>query len=489
MRESALKDRERYLEEHMKPQRANGACRDNINPPKSDTGYDCTPYDARPPEALISGARAAAASSHTREFILRRNTMLPSSEATEYTLMGALPQSRRAKWAVVLAAATTLACIVAVTAVHAGALGAGTFIDLKAAAAMPHTGEYCTGSGAKTFTKTTLKNVADRAIYGLLPFAATAGESKFEASDVVRVGQEFYVVCDSSWSILKLSESLPLLSSGNSLIRHDASFTPPSDEDSGFEAIIHDASSESGLDFYVVRESIKHEHTDAFHAQVLKVRFSDAGAAELAAYQVVETCRSEFEFEGDSKGFEGAISLRGADGVLYMLGLCEGNFCSEARGKEVGNGRVVVMKRHDAADEPTGCIWKTVSTLELPKSVRFVDYSAFAVHHSTMAVAVTSQENSQLWVGELSGGSDGKFEPSTATFSEGKVYDFPRTGGTCEVQYCNIEGIHWVSGEKDSEAGSPPQVLVAVSDKMKSKGRQAAVCQDKDQSVHLFTLP
>ena len=34
-----------------------------------------------------------------------------------------------------------------------------------------------------------------------------------------------------------------------------------------------------------------------------------------------------------------------------------------------------------------------------------------------------------------------------------------------------------------------PQMLVAVSDKMKSKGRQAAVCQEKDQSVHLFTLP
>ena len=417
--------------------------------------------------------------------------MLPSSEATEYRRMGALPQSPRGKWAVVLAAAATLACIVAVTAVHA--MGAGTFIDLKSAPAMPHTGEYCTGSGAATFTKTTMKNVADRAIYGLLPFATTAGESKFEASDVVRVGEHFYVVCDSSWSILKLSESLPLLSGDNSLIRHDASFTPPSKEDSGFEAIIHDASSESEQDFYVVRESIKHEHTDAFHAQVLKVRFSDPGAAELTAYSVVETCRSEFEFEGDSKGFEGAISLRGADGVLYMLGLCEGNYCSEARGKEVGNGRVVVMKRHDAADEPTGCIWKTVNTLELPKSVRFVDYSAFAVHHSTMAVAVTSQENSQLWVGELSGGSDGKFDPSTATFSDGKVYDFPRTGGTCEVQYCNIEGIHWVSGEKagneEGEEGSTPQVLVAVSDKMKSKGRQAAVCQEKDQSVHLFTLP
>ena len=33
------------------------------------------------------------------------------------------------------------------------------------------------------------------------------------------------------------------------------------------------------------------------------------------------------------------------------------------------------------------------------------------------------------------------------------------------------------------------QLLVAVSDKMKSKGRQPSVCQDKDQSVHMFALP
>jgi len=66
------------------------------------------------------------------------------------------------------------------------------------------------------------------------------------------------------------------------------------------------------------------------------------------------------------------------------------------------------------------------------------------------------------------------------------VYDFPRSQSSCEVQYCNIEGIHWVSGDANADT---PQMLVGVSDKMKSGGRQAASCQDKDQSVHLFTLP
>ena len=68
-----------------------------------------------------------------------------------------------------------------------------------------------------------------------------------------------------------------------------------------------------------------------------------------------------------AKGFEGAVSLRGKDGVLYILGLCEGNFCSEERGKEVGNGRVVVMAREDKADAPGGCEWKTARLTLTPE--------------------------------------------------------------------------------------------------------------------------
>ena len=116
----------------------------------------------------------------------------------------------------------------------------------------------------------------------------------------------------------------------------------------------------------------------------------------------------------------------------------------------------------------------------------FVDYSALAIHHRTKAVAITSQENAQVWVGELSTGSDGEFDPMTAEFSKGKVYDFPRAA-TCAVQYCNIEGIEWVDdGGADEDA---PRTLVGVSDKMKGKGKQPFTCLEKDQSFHLFQLP
>jgi len=60
----------------------------------------------------------------------------------------------------------------------------------------------------------------------------------------------------------------------------------------------------------------------------------------------------------------------------------------------------------------------------------------------------------------------------------GSTYDFPKND-RCETIYCNIEGIEWLNDE----------MIVAVSDKMKGKGKQDFLCFDKDQSVHVFVLP
>ena len=246
--------------------------------------------------------------------------------ATEYTSMAGAPLHGRRVWLRNgLCGLIVLSAAVATIGYKAAAGSRVPIFEFKAAAPVVHTGEWCTGSGAATYTKTTLKGIFDRAIAGLLTYEAAAGESKFEASDVIRVGEEFITVCDSSWSILKVSESLPLLSHENRLIQPDPSFVPPEGEDSGYEAVMHDASSGEEEDYYVVRESVAHEKQGDssgvnYHAQILKIHFRGE------RYHVEETCRSEFEFEGDSKGFEGAASLRGRDGVLYVLGLCEGNF-------------------------------------------------------------------------------------------------------------------------------------------------------------------
>ena len=107
-----------------------------------------------------------------------------------------------------------------------------------------------------------------------------------------------------------------------------------------------------------------------------------------------------------------------------------------------------------------------------------------------------------MWVGKLETGRDGLFDPAKAFFHEGgTVYDFPRNEN-CEVQYCNVEGVYWVEGgtcasgdgddqdsQDDDAEEEPPQVLVAVSDKMKGHGKQPYTCLEKDQSFHLFAIP
>ena len=158
---------------------------------------------------------------------------------TEYTSIDSPPPGKISRLQKIVG--TLCVATLAATALfeYSGIVQTSAFgMILKAKASVPHTGEYCLGSGAKTYTKTTLKRIVDRPIAGLLTYEASAGESKFEASDVIRLGEQFFAVCDSSWSILKLSEDLPLLSHANRLIHHDDSFTPPDDEDSGFEAIM-----------------------------------------------------------------------------------------------------------------------------------------------------------------------------------------------------------------------------------------------------------
>lgn len=421
--------------------------------------------------------------------------------------------------------------------------------------AIVHTGDYCKSN--PKYTKDTLKPLLDRPVASLLRSKDLKGLRKFEASDVMVKDGFFYSVMDSSWAIVKVSEDMPVLSGAHGHLGHPAR---DGDVESGLECLIEDATTG---DVYMLRETVDISEPeppqldaaeqaeadaiskadaalDAFsngveprnaaatfsgvrgvgrrallgldaqtdhpswHSIILKVDLEETD------YGVVDECPSEFGFQGASKGFEGAAAVRGKDGVLYILGLCEGNHCAEGtQGKDKGHGKVVVMARADGSGDfpggaAFGCHWRTVAVLDLPAEAHFQDYSAISLHRASQTVAISSQENSQVWVGKLEGGSDGAFDPAAASFPSagGKVYDFPRNQN-CEVQYCNIEGVAWVEGggggddddggggddDGDGSAGGAPQVLVAVSDKMKGKGKQAASCFEKDESYHLFAIP
>jgi hypothetical protein len=195
-------------------------------------------------------------------------------------------------------------------------------------------------------------------------------------------------------------------------------------------------------------------------------------------YTVKAACPTDFAFEGTSKGFEGGIAVRDVDNRLVVLGLCEGNYCSEKYKNDRGHGRLVAMTR-GALDDGT-CEWQTLRVISIPESADFADYSAITMD-AEGRVAISSQEDSQIWVGKLLGqiAEEGRWNIAEIEFDhekKGKKFNFPKND-MCQTIYCNIEGIHWINDE----------MLLAVSDKMKSK--QDFRCFEKDQSVHVFVLP
>jgi hypothetical protein len=299
-----------------------------------------------------------------------------------------------------------------------------------------------------------------------LPFASlfrdTKGQKKYEASSIVLVDDNAYAVCDSSWAISKFGSQLQPFADTNVQIGSPGR----EKEDSGYEALFYD----NGI-FYVVRESVQHKD-ESYHAIIEELVLGEDD------YEVGQVCSSEFEFEGSSKGFEGATAIRDLTGELMILGLCEGNYCSESRKDETGNGRLVVMRKDTLADGT--CQWSTVRKIHIPKSANFRDYSAMTLSESGR-VAISSQEESQLWVGQLLGQNPaGLWDVSALEFEQrgSKLYDFPKND-MCETIFCNIEGVHWMNND----------MIMAVSDKMKSKGKQSFTCFEHDQSVHVFVLP
>lgn len=145
--------------------------------------------------------------------------------------------------------------------------------------------------------------------------------------------------------------------------------------------------------------------------------------------------------------------------------------------------------RKRAATDDKPCEWETVNLLALPKTAAFADYSAIAIRPIPAAetestagrrivyrLAVTSQESSQVWIGELR--TTDTHDAADWSLTDGVVYNFPRSD-SCDIRYCNVEGIGFIDDD----------LLVAVSDKMKSGGRQHFRCLDKDQSIHTFVLP
>ena len=337
--------------------------------------------------------------------------------------------------------------------------------ELSIADRHPNVGWDCEDGG---YHGRTLKLAYEESFHSLFPFY----ERYYEASSVVLSTDKktAYAVMDSSWSLYKFGVDLKRRSDDN--IRYG----DPEREagiESGYEAIFKS----HGL-FYIVRESVLHDETQTYHAVIEEVRLNARGdTSTTEQFQLLRKCSTEFEFESGSKGFEGVWAIHDYDKEFYLLALCEGNRCSEKNRMNPGNGRIVILKLNETE---TDCKWQTYGQLDLPKSAYFNDYSAMSIRDDGY-VAITSQEDSQLWIGRMFGKDphSNLWNVSELAFDEvGELFSFPKNEN-CETIYCNIEGIHWL------DSGT----LLAVSDKTHGEGKEDYRCHAKDQSVHVFVLP
>jgi len=122
--------------------------------------------------------------------------------------------------------------------------------------------------------------------------------------------------------------------------------------------------------------------------------------------------------------------------------------------------------------------------INLPSTVQFIDYSAISIYRGDLStfptyIAVTSQENSQVWIGTIKEKDKSPFFQISSLKTD-VIYNLPRATevpDTCLTKYCNIEGVTWRGKNQ----------LILVSDR--SKKDQDATCYQKDQSIHYVTLP
>jgi hypothetical protein len=285
----------------------------------------------------------------------------------------------------------------------------------------------------------TLKLVDERKISDLMPDNERV--DRWEASGVLVKDGHYFVVFDDRSEIARVSNDLePKKSNGLFGTAHAAS---------GYEGITYNADKRR---YYLLVEARK-SSKGCYQAHI--VEYDDE-------FRYLKDRALDFTFKSGNKGFEAVAHVRRNE-QDYLLALCEGNKCAcGSKGRKPGGGRVQLFEKGRKA-------WRHIDTIELPKSVPFVDYSGMSTEHGR--VAIVSQENSMLWVGQ--------FDEAGWTWRDaGQLYEFPRSDED-SILYGNIEGVGWIT----------PSRIVAVSDRRKKRVQPEKRLSEKDQSVHVFDIP
>lgn len=278
--------------------------------------------------------------------------------------------------------------------------------------------------------------IAEAKIYKLLP--GYDSSSVWEGSGVQYLNGYFYIACDNMQKIAKIQSSLPINSANNTLLSTGA----PGSGSSGYEGITYEANGTPH--FYIVEEAV--QNGSNYQPRISKM---DSGMNYINRDWV----NYNFTSGNANKGFEG-LAWVSRGGTNYLLGLVE------------GTGKIPVL----AYD---GSKWALVTEITLPSSVTFTDFSDIAIS-STGKVAITSQQDGQLWVGTLSS--------SSWSITGGTAYTFPLgdangvIGAGSNQLYGNVEGVSFISDTQ----------IVICSDKRDSS--QPSYQTYKEQTVSVFNL-
>jgi hypothetical protein len=288
-------------------------------------------------------------------------------------------------------------------------------------------------------TVSTLKLVCERKICDLIPCDQPV--QRWEASGVLVKDGHYLVVFDDRTEIARFSDDLQL-SGTNGLfgVAHAVC---------GYEGITYNAAKQR---FYLLVEA-RAQPSGCYQAVIVEY---DADFRYLKERPV------EFPFKSSNKGFEAVAHVR-RDDKDCLMALCEGNKCKcGVKGRKPGGGRVQVFEKKRKR-------WLHSRAIALPTTLPFVDYSGMSLDNGR--VAIVSQVNSMLWVGEFD-------EVGWTWRNAGQIYEFPRSDdGT--IRYGNIEGVGWIT----------PTRIVAVSDRRKKKNQPDKGLSEKDQSIHIFDIP
>jgi hypothetical protein len=264
---------------------------------------------------------------------------------------------------------------------------------------------------------------------------------RWEASGVMVKDGYCFVVFDDRTEIGRFADDLlPNPTNGLFGLAH---------ADYGYEGITYNAAKQR---FYLLVEARKHAR-GCYQAVIVEYDND---------FHYLKEQPLDFTFKSSNKGFEAVAHVRRHDRD-YVLALCEGNKCKcGSKGRKPGGGRVQVFQKKKRR-------WAHSGTIPLPTALPFVDYSGMSIDHGR--VAVVSQVNSMLWVGQFD-------EVGWTWRDPGQLYEFPRSDRDA-IRYGNIEGVGWIS----------PTRIVTVSDRRKKKSQPDKGLSAKDQSVHVFDIP